>query len=167
MRLGRLPSEGERHDEVVVATKLSFAPAGGGGGDGGDTAPAPAAQLSILRSDLGNPWGLAQLPDGQFLITQRTGGLARPAADGSGPLTAISGAPLVVASDQGGLLDVALDPDFVGSPWVYPTSGEVWVSEHGPEGGDEINIARAGANYGWPVKSYGCDCGGLTAAARA
>ena len=38
-------------------------------------------------------------------------------------------------------------------------TGELWVSEHGPQGGDEINIALAGRNYGWPVVSYGCDYG--------
>ncbi|MEO6852490.1 MAG: PQQ-dependent sugar dehydrogenase [Rhodoferax sp.] len=42
---------------------------------------------------------------------------------------------------------------------LHPDTGELWVSEHGPQGGDEINIARAGANYGWPVKSYGCNYG--------
>ena len=42
---------------------------------------------------------------------------------------------------------------------LHPQTGELWVSEHGPQGGDEINIARAGANYGWPLKSYGCDYG--------
>jgi len=38
-------------------------------------------------------------------------------------------------------------------------SGELWVSEHGPQGGDEINIALAGRNFGWPNVSYGCNYG--------
>lgn len=42
---------------------------------------------------------------------------------------------------------------------LHPDTGELWVSEHGPQGGDEINIARAGANYGWPVRSHGCEYG--------
>ena len=42
---------------------------------------------------------------------------------------------------------------------LHPQSGELWLSEHGPQGGDEINIARAGANYGWPLRSYGCNYG--------
>jgi aldose sugar dehydrogenase len=42
---------------------------------------------------------------------------------------------------------------------IHPTTGELWVSEHGPQGGDEINIARLGKNYGWPVISYGCEYG--------
>lgn len=38
---------------------------------------------------------------------------------------------------------------------LHPETGELWTIEHGPQGGDEINIARAGRNYGWPVISYG------------
>ena len=38
---------------------------------------------------------------------------------------------------------------------VNPETGEVWASEHGPMGGDEVNIIKRGANYGWPVVSYG------------
>ncbi|OYU25361.1 MAG: glucose dehydrogenase [Burkholderiales bacterium PBB2] len=244
-------------------------------------APTPAApQLSILRSDLQSPWGMTQLPDGQWLVTQKGGSLLRLPASGQGASVAISGVPAVASAGQGGLLDVAIDPDFASTPWVYlsyaepgqgaeagksgtavargrlvgnalldvatifrqapkvsgsghfgsrlvfardkslfvalgerqlgapaqdltqtlgkvvriqrdgsipsdnpsfgagaraglwsvghrnpqgaalhPVTGELWVSEHGPQGGDEINIARAGANYGWPVKSYGCNYG--------
>lgn len=38
---------------------------------------------------------------------------------------------------------------------INPASGEIWEHEHGPQGGDEINIVRKGNNYGWPVISYG------------
>jgi aldose sugar dehydrogenase len=38
---------------------------------------------------------------------------------------------------------------------LHPETGELWAIEHGPRGGDEINIARAGRNYGWPIISYG------------
>jgi len=38
---------------------------------------------------------------------------------------------------------------------LNPDTGELWIVEHGPRGGDEINIARAGLNYGWPVIGYG------------
>jgi glucose/arabinose dehydrogenase len=37
----------------------------------------------------------------------------------------------------------------------HPESGVLWSSEHGPQGGDELNIVQAGRNYGWPVASYG------------
>jgi glucose/arabinose dehydrogenase len=38
---------------------------------------------------------------------------------------------------------------------VHPVTGEIWENEHGPLGGDEINIVRAGKNYGWPLFTYG------------
>ncbi len=38
---------------------------------------------------------------------------------------------------------------------LHPQTGELWAHEHGPQGGDEINIIRAGVNYGWPVITYG------------
>jgi aldose sugar dehydrogenase len=42
---------------------------------------------------------------------------------------------------------------------LHPRSGELWTHEHGPQGGDEINIIRAGVNYGWPVITYGVNYG--------
>lgn len=42
---------------------------------------------------------------------------------------------------------------------LHPDTGEVWTHEHGPQGGDEVNVARAGLNYGWPAVSYGCEYG--------
>jgi glucose/arabinose dehydrogenase len=75
--------------------------------------------------------------------------------------------------------DGSVPPDnpFVGKPgakpeiWSYghrnpqglainPASGKVWEHEHGPRGGDEINIPQAGKNYGWPVIGYGIDYSG-------
>lgn len=44
---------------------------------------------------------------------------------------------------------------------IHPSSGKLWTHEHGPRGGDEINIAQAGKNYGWPVIGYGIDYSGL------
>ncbi len=38
---------------------------------------------------------------------------------------------------------------------LHPRTGELWTHEHGPQGGDEINVIRAGVNYGWPVITYG------------
>lgn len=42
-----------------------------------------------------------------------------------------------------------------------PFTGEIWTHEHGPKGGDEINIIRKGLNYGWPVITYGVEYSGL------
>ena len=39
--------------------------------------------------------------------------------------------------------------------YFHPETGELWETENGPQGGDEINIIKAGRNYGWPVISYG------------
>jgi glucose/arabinose dehydrogenase len=266
---------------LAVLLLLSSAACGGGGGAGGDPVlPGSPVRLQTLSSALSSPWGLAQLPDGRLLVTQKGGSLLRLSADGQ--LQArLGGVPAVDANGQGGLLGLALDPDFAaGSPWAYlaysepgsgsetgrsgtavararlvgdalqdlqvifrqrpkvsggghygarlvfardkslfitlgerqkgspaqdpaqtlgkvvrilrdggipadnptlggtalpgiwslghrnpqgaalhPDTGELWISEHGPQGGDEINIARAGANYGWPLRSYGCDYG--------
>lgn len=240
--------------------------------------PAPPAppSLSTLRSDLSSPWALAALPDGRWLVTEKAGRLWLLSADAS-TRSELTGLPAVNAAGQGGLLDVAVDPDFTaGQPFIYwsyaesgsggsgtavararlvgnalsgvavifrqqpkvsgsghygsrlvfardktlfitlgdrqletpaqdlaqhlgkvvrvnrdgslpadnpvwgagalpglwsighrnpqgaalhPDSGELWVSEHGPQGGDELNIARALGNHGWPLVSYGCPYG--------
>lgn len=43
---------------------------------------------------------------------------------------------------------------------LHPVTGEIWLSEHGPRGGDEINRLQAGANYGWPTITYGIEYSG-------
>jgi len=45
---------------------------------------------------------------------------------------------------------------------MHPVTGDIWTHEHGPRGGDEINIIGAGKNYGWPVISYGINYNGTT-----
>jgi glucose/arabinose dehydrogenase len=42
---------------------------------------------------------------------------------------------------------------------LHPQTGELWTHEHGPQGGDELNVMRAGLNYGWPVITYGVNYG--------
>jgi glucose/arabinose dehydrogenase len=42
---------------------------------------------------------------------------------------------------------------------LHPQTGELWTHEHGPQGGDEVNVMRAGLNYGWPVVTYGVNYG--------
>ena len=243
-----------------------------------DTEAGPV-RVEEVAGGLEHPWGLAFLPDGRMLVTERAGRLRTVAADGavSEPL---SGVPAVYASGQGGLLDVALSPTFAedrlvymsfaepgeggastavargrlngeatglenvetifsqrpkvaggrhfgsrlafgrdgrlfvtmgdrgqGSPaqdtsnhigtivrvepdgavppdnpfvgeagalpeiWSYghrngqgaalhPETGALWQHEHGPRGGDEINIAEAGRNYGWPLVSWGTEYSG-------
>lgn len=42
----------------------------------------------------------------------------------------------------------------------HPVTGEIWATEHGPMGGDELNILKKGANYGWPLATFGVDYSG-------
>ena len=42
---------------------------------------------------------------------------------------------------------------------IHPRTGELWTHEHGPQGGDEVNVIRSGSNYGWPVITYGKNYG--------
>lgn len=81
-------------------------------------------QLTEVVGDLEHPWALAFLPDGQgSLITERPGRLRR--LDGQGRLgPALGGVPPVFARGQGGLLDVALSPDFATDRLVYLSYAE-------------------------------------------
>lgn len=45
---------------------------------------------------------------------------------------------------------------------LHPETGDIWEHEHGPRGGDEINIIKKGLNYGWPIISYGINYSGTT-----
>lgn len=44
---------------------------------------------------------------------------------------------------------------------IHPATGDLWEIEHGPRGGDEVNVAAKGKNYGWPVIGYGIDYSGV------
>ena len=232
--------------------------------------------VTLVRG-LQNPWSLAFLPDGRALVTEREGRLRIIGKDWRLDPRPVEGLPEIVASGQGGLLDVVLHPQYEKNGWIYwsynapgaggwgtamargklqggrmtdvqvlfsmepktraghhfggrivfdhkgfvyltlgdrgdmpraqrmddhagsvirlhddgrvpadnpfvmqagakpekftlgnrnmqgaalhPRSGELWTHEHGPQGGDEINVMRAGRNYGWPVISYGVNYG--------
>lgn len=45
---------------------------------------------------------------------------------------------------------------------IHPETGDIWITEHGPQGGDELNLVRPGANFGWPVIGYGVNYGSGT-----
>jgi len=77
-------------------------------------------QIDKVADGLGIPWGMAILPDGTMLVTQREGKLSLVNLD-SGDKTDIGGVPSVKAQGQGGFLDVALSPDYADSGWVYFT----------------------------------------------
>lgn len=94
-------------------------------------------QLSTVAEGLENPWGLAFLPDGRMLVTERPGRLRIVSPQGtlSAPL---AGVPAVQAAGQGGLLDVALSPDFASDGRIYLTYAE-------PGEGDTSGTALARA----------------------
>jgi aldose sugar dehydrogenase len=277
---------------LLVATALGIAACGGGGGGNGgnerpldsDQTASDSGRVSVLGAALNAPWGLAFLPDGRMLVTEKAGTLALVSADGAS-VQRIGGVPTVAAAGQGGLLDVA-----VHNGWVYlayaepgaggngtalgrgqlngatlqnftriwqqtpkliaeghygarialrsdgtlylavgerfyesndgtaradgvqnatntlgkvmrlnadgsvpadnpsfgagaapglwsmghrnpqgaavrPGSNDLWITEHGPQGGDELNAIAPGGNYGWPVRSYGCAYGAPVGAA--
>ena len=82
----------------------------------------PVRVVTVARG-LDHPWGLAFLPDGRMLVTERSGQLRIVERDGriSEPL---AGVPDVAARGQGGLLDVALDPDFGRNRLIYLSYAE-------------------------------------------
>lgn len=239
-----------------------------------------ALRLSTVVSGLEHPWGVAFLPDGRMLITERPGRLRVVNKDGQLDAQPVAGLPRVDAQGQGGLLDVAVHPQYAKNGWIYltyaqrddagangtelargrltggpgawrldavevlfrmapksraghhfgsrlvfdraghlymtlgdrgempraqrlddhagkilrltdegkpapgnpfagradarpeifslgnrnvqgaaldPATGALWAVEHGPQGGDELNLIEAGVNYGWPVITYGAN----------
>jgi aldose sugar dehydrogenase len=96
--------------------------------------------VETVASGLSHPWGLAFLPDGRMLVTERPGRLRVVAADGqlSQPL---AGMPRIAARAQGGLLDVALDPNFSENRLVYLS-----FSENRGNAGNGTSVARGRLN---------------------
>lgn len=93
-----------------------------------------AIQVVRLVDDLEHPWSLAFLPDGRLLVTERPGRLL--VIDGTA-VTRLSGLPQIEARGQGGLLDVALHPDYEGNGWIYWT-----YSKPDNRGGTATALAR-------------------------
>ena len=253
-----------------------------------ETAPAASGEAIVSEQatfhvekvvdGLETPWGMAFLPDGSMLITERPGRLRLVTSQGLDP-EPIAGVPKVFAEGQGGMLDVALDPAFAnnsliylsyagvdedgrsstrvargrlqdgalenfevifrsnsasgsGAHWgsrlgfdpegylyitagdrgnkdsaqnlgrhagsvirinadgsvpednpfvgqsdalpeiysyghrnpqglaVHPETGRIWTQEHGPRGGDEVNLIQPGVNYGWPAITWGINYSG-------
>lgn len=228
--------------------------------------------LDLVAEDLGVPWGMVQLPDGELIVSDRYGSMTR--INSRGEKFALSGIPEHESRGQGGLLDLELHPNYAENGWIYlsyssvndnsystsvirfrlendrlvdselvfeaqpylrtghhfgsrlefdnegylyvtvgdrgrrdelpqdlgaaagkvhrihddgripkdnpfvndksavasvytwghrnpqgmakhPVSGKIWTHEHGPRGGDEINILVPGTNYGWPLVTHG------------
>ena len=90
---------------------------------------------TVLAEGLKRPWGITQLPDGRFLITEKEGTMriATPAGQLSGPITGI---PAVNSAGQGGLLGVTIDPAFATNRMVY------WVFSENTNGGSLTAVAK-------------------------
>ena len=237
-----------------------------------------AVRIATVTEGLDRPWGLAFLPDGRMLVSERPGRLRVVGQDGRLDPSPVAGLPRIDAQGQGGLLDIALHPKYRDNGWIYwsyaqrdaaddngtevargrlgggpgawrmdnvevifrmapkssgglhfgsrlvfdregllyvtlgdrgemaraqklddhagkilrltddgrpapgnpflgdpkarpeifalgnrnvqgaalsPSTGVLWAHEHGPQGGDELNVIKAGFNYGWPVITYG------------
>ncbi|EJL34149.1 glucose/sorbosone dehydrogenase [Caulobacter sp. AP07] len=96
-----------------------------------------AYQVETLATGLNHPWSLAFLPDGSKLVTERAGALRILGADGK-LSPAVTGLPAVYAEGQGGLFDVALDPDYAKNGLIY------WTYAEAREGGGNGTTAARG-----------------------
>ena len=105
-----------------------------------NTGEVPISVIEVATG-LDTPWAMAFLPDGRMLVTERPGDLVVVSPDGevSDP---IEGTPSVFAQDQGGLLDVALDPDFAENRRVYLSFAE-------PGDGATAGTALGRARLSW------------------
>ncbi|WP_394665203.1 PQQ-dependent sugar dehydrogenase [uncultured Chryseobacterium sp.] len=92
-------------------------------------------KVEILNKDLGKPWGIVNLPDGKFLITDKRGYMNVVSADGK-EISKIEGFPKVDSKGQGGMLDVALDPDFKTNNIIYFSFSEPY------ENGNHTAVAK-------------------------
>jgi glucose/arabinose dehydrogenase len=130
------------------------------------TVPDAGTRLAIARGR----WDGNQLSGTEDIFTTR-GGASRLAFGLDGMLYATAGSEVLRITADG---EVPADNPFVGDDSVqpevftrghrstiglavHPGTGEIWQSENGPNGGDEINVLKPGADYGWPLVSLGRD----------
>ena len=132
--LGDLEPEGPPAAEEPAATPdLGAAEAEGAIAQTIDPATLEAV---TLVENLEHPWGMVWLPDGSMLVTERPGRL-RIIREGELDPTPVAGVPEVLAVGQGGLLDIALHPQFAENRWVYFTYA------HGSANANQTRVARA------------------------
>lgn len=107
---------------LLLITITSCQSSASGKGDettAGDSARATSAlKVDTLYKDLQNPWGMAWLPDGRLLITEKAGEIL-VFRDGKFTGEKLSGVPAVMSEGQGGLLDIRLHPNYNENKWIY------------------------------------------------
>jgi glucose/arabinose dehydrogenase len=91
--------------------------------------------VTVINSDLKNPWGIHVLPDGRFLVTEKAGSMRILKANGEFDKQ-ITGFPAVLYRAQGGLLDVTIDPAFATNHMIY------WGYTEQTDGGSLLAIAK-------------------------
>ncbi|WP_226063667.1 PQQ-dependent sugar dehydrogenase [Kaistella polysaccharea] len=94
-----------------------------------------AYNVEVVNTDLGRPWGITNLPDGRFLVTEKSGYMQILSSTGK-TLNKVDGFPTVDAKAQGGLLDVALDPDFQNNKIIY------WSFSEPVSGGNHTAVGK-------------------------
>ena len=107
---------------------------------GNATALAQAVRPETVATGLQNPWAVAFLPDGRFLVTERPGRMRVIDANGK-LLPAVTGLPAIAAGGQGGLLDLVLDADFAANRTLYFCFSEPASGSSG--GSNSTALARA------------------------
>jgi glucose/arabinose dehydrogenase len=132
---GTAPAEAAGPLETRPANGAGQSPAFTGQTRAPQATPSVALTHAVVASGLDHPWGLALLPDGRWLVTEKSGRLSIIAPDGTkGP--AITGLPVVDARGQGGLLDVAISPTFAQDRTIF------WSYAEPREGGNATSVAR-------------------------
>ncbi|MGH6914465.1 MAG: PQQ-dependent sugar dehydrogenase, partial [Geminicoccales bacterium] len=111
-------------------------PSGAQAPDAAISSEQAAFRVVPVATGLEHPWGMAFLPDGSILVTERSGRL-RLVRNGALDPEPIEGVPPVYASGQGGLLDVALDPAFASNQAIYLSYAATG------DGGNSTRVARA------------------------
>jgi glucose/arabinose dehydrogenase len=92
--------------------------------------------LEVVAADIAIPWGMDWLPDGSMLVTEKSGVLYHIK---NGVKTEIKNVPKVYTRGQGGLLDIALHPNYTKNGWIYIT----YSSEEGEGNGGNTKLIRA------------------------
>ena len=93
-------------------------------------------KLEVVAADIANPWGMVWLPDGSMLVTEKSGALYHIK---NGSKTEVTNVPKIYSRGQGGLLDIALHPNYAKIGWIYMT----YASDEGEGTGGNTKLIRA------------------------